>query len=293
MNDLSPGKLAQLACLLEATARKPGNVHRLADFRDLDYLDFLLAAAAVADPMERAEAEGVGVAVLEAVRATRRLVATNANLGIALLLAPMAAVSRGESLETGLRRVLAATTVDDARCVYEAIRLANPGGIGRVEDQDASGAPPVTLLQAMRLAADRDLIALQYANGYEQVLGEGLPALRRFLEAGRPLETAIIGAFLELLSAHPDSLIARKLGGEAAREAARRARVVLDSGWEDDPGGDPLRELDAWLRGDGHRRNPGGTADLTAAVLFAALREGTITLPRAAGPDSWSGGPLL
>ena len=34
---LSPGRLAQIACLLEVTARKPGNVHRFRDFEDLHF----------------------------------------------------------------------------------------------------------------------------------------------------------------------------------------------------------------------------------------------------------------
>jgi triphosphoribosyl-dephospho-CoA synthase len=37
---------------------------------------------------------------------------------------------------------------------------------------------------------------------------------------------------------------------------------------------DRLAELDAWLRADGNRRNPGTTADLVAGCLSAALREG-------------------
>ena len=40
-----------------------------------------------------------------------------------------------------------------------------------------------------------------------------------------------------------------------------------------------LADLDFWLRSDGHRRNPGTTADLIAAGLFAALREHQIALP--------------
>lgn len=294
MNELSTGMLAQVACLLEATARKPGNVHRFADFRDLDYLDFLLAAAAVADPLDRALEEGVGVAVLAAVEATRRVVATNANLGIILLLAPLAAVPRSESLAEGLPRVLAATTVDDARLVYQAIRMASPGGLGRAEEQDVADEPTITLRDAMILAADRDLIARQYANGFQQVLDEGLPALKRRQAPGRPLEAAILGAFLELLADHPDSLIARKTDEATAREASRRARLVLDAGWPES--GDGLahaRDLDRWMREDQNLRNPGATADLVAAVLFAALRDGTINLPRPPGPASWSGGPAF
>ena len=40
-----------------------------------------------------------------------------------------------------------------------------------------------------------------------------------------------------------------------------------------------LDKFDAWLRADGHRRNPGTTADLIAATLFAALRDGLINSP--------------
>lgn len=287
MSGLSPGKLAQVACVLEATARKPGNVHRFADFDDLDYLDFLLAAAAVADPLDRAGVDGVGLAVLRAVEATRRVVATNANLGIVLLLAPMCAVPMGVDLAEGLPTVLESLTIDDARHVYRAIRLANPGGLGRADDQDVADEPTVTLREAMGLAAGRDLIARQYVDGYSPVLGEGLAALRRNLEAGRPLERAIVTTAVEILAAHPDSLIARKLGPGAADEASRRARHALDAGLT--PGA--LAALDAWLRADGHRRNPGTTADLTAAVLFAALREGTIALPRPVGPAAWAGVP--
>ena len=45
-----------------------------------------------------------------------------------------------------------------------------------------------------------------------------------------------------------------------------------------------LNRLDTWLRGDGNRRNPGTTADLVAAILFAGLRDGVIVepLPRVA-----------
>ena len=37
-----------------------------------------------------------------------------------------------------------------------------------------------------------------------------------------------------------------------------------------------MQELDQWLRVDGHRRNPGTTADMIGAALFIGLRHGTI-----------------
>jgi triphosphoribosyl-dephospho-CoA synthase len=277
---LSPGRLAQLACLLEVTARKPGNVHRLRDFPDLHLVDFLLSAVAIAEPLNRASAVGVGGAVLEAIAATRRLVGTNTNLGMVLLLAPLAAIPDGVELTTGVEAVLATTTLEDARAVYRAIRLAEPGGLGSAPDQDVAHEPTMTLRAVMTLAADRDLVARQYANGFQDVLGEALPALAASLGSGQPLETAIITSYLNMLARHPDSLIARKAGLRVAIEVSRRAAEVLDSGWPDRAeAGRLCDEFDAWLREPGRRLNPGTTADLITAALYAALRDGTIEIP--------------
>jgi triphosphoribosyl-dephospho-CoA synthase len=274
----SAGRLAEVACLLEVTVRKPGNVHRSADLAGLRYVDFVSSAAAIAGPLDRAVSEGVGAAVLAAIQATRRVVSTNTNLGIVLLLAPLAAVPRGIYLAGGLAQVLAETTVADACQVYRAIRLAQPGGLGEVAEQDVSGDPTITLREAMALGAQRDTIALQYTNGFREVLSEGLPMLREQLQTGVPLETAIVAVYLNLLSRHPDSLIARKHGLTQAAEVSRRAAGVLEAGW---PGHEQAQrncdEFDAWLRQPDHRFNPGTTADLVTAVLYAALRDESIT----------------
>jgi len=276
----SPGRLAQIACLLEVTAQKPGNVHRLAGFADLHLVDFLLSATAIAEPLDRARTEGVGPAVLGAIEATRRVVSTNTNLGIVLLLAPLAAVPEHTGLTEGIDGVLAATTVDDARQVYRAIRLAQPGGLGEVPDQDVTSEPTSTLRAAMTLAADRDSIARQYANGFREVLGEALPAVRKSLQAGQPLETAIVAAYLNVLAHHPDSLIARKYGPAHASEVSHRAAGLLDAGWPEREDARRLcGEFDAWLRQPNNRFNPGTTADLVTSALYAALREGIIRLP--------------
>ena len=63
-------------------------------------------------------------------------------------------------------------------------------------------------------------------------------------------------------------------------EASLRARVLLRSGWPETIRDQaPIAEFDYWLRADGNRRNPGTTADLVAACLFAALRERLISIP--------------
>jgi triphosphoribosyl-dephospho-CoA synthase len=277
---MTPGRLGQLACLLEVIARKPGNVHRLRDLPNLHFADFLLSAGAISGPLDRAAAVGVGEAIREAIVATRQVVATNTNLGIVLLLVPLAAVRTELDLADGIHAVLESLTVEESRAVYQAIRLAEPGGLGTVEEQDIASEPTVPFRALMGLAADRDLIARQYSNGFHQVLREALPALRSYLAEGRPLETAIVGIHLELLARYPDSLIARKAGLQQALEVSARAREVLDEGWPDDREAvGRCQALDEWLREPSRRFNPGTTADLVTAALYAALRDGTIRLP--------------
>jgi len=278
---LSIGLCGQIACIWEATAQKPGNVHRFCDFDDSGYLDFLLSAAVIAPVLETAFQHAVGKTVLEGVRATQRVAPTNTNLGILLLLAPLAAVPPGQDIRGGLTAILNGLTVEDSRNVYAAIRLASPGGLGRASEQDVAEVPTVPLRQIMALAAERDLVALQYVNGFREVFDDGLPALLNGLQSVPDMERAIISCHLHLLAGHPDTLIARKRGRSEAEEASRRASEVLAHGWPDLPAGkQAMASLDAWLRADGHARNPGATADLVAACLFVALREGLIQLPR-------------
>lgn len=266
---LAIGLCAQAACIFEATARKPGNVHRYQDFDDVGYVDFLLSSAAIAPVLETAAERGVGQAILDCIRATRQVVSTNTNLGIVLLLAPLAAVPREVSARDGIEAVLAALTREDARLAYQAIRLAQPGGLGDAPEQDVHAEPTDTLRGVMALAAERDLIARQYANGFREVLDEGVPPLRH---ATGSIEKAIVQCHIELMARHPDSLIARKWGAEVAREAQTRAQAVL-------AGEQTEQAFDDWLREPGRRRNPGTTADLVAASLFAALRDDTMKLP--------------
>jgi triphosphoribosyl-dephospho-CoA synthase len=275
------GLLAQVACVWEATARKPGNVHRYRDFDDATYLDFLLSAAAIA-PVMSAAAVGeyrVGEAVHQAIRRTRVVAPNNTNLGMVLLLAPLAAAPPDRPLREGVRFVLDGAGVDQTREVYQAIRLANPSGLGRVEEQDVSTEPTLPIREGMALAADRDLVAQQYANDFREVFDEGVPALKRGLELTGCLEGAIIFCHLSLMARHPDSLIARKRGVGEAEEASRRAKAVLDAGWPNATAAGLPADLDGWLRAAGRGRNPGTTADLVTAGLFVALREGVLTLP--------------
>src|SRR3954451_22999460 len=107
---------AQLACVLEASAEKPGNITPRHDFADTTYEDMLRSAIALGPELGRAAQRGVGATVLAAVQATRRVAGANTNLGIALLLAPLAraALLGAATLREGVEEVLGARPLDDA-----------------------------------------------------------------------------------------------------------------------------------------------------------------------------------
>ena len=280
LGPLSVGQCFALATIMEATVPKPGNIHRGADFEDASYPDFIVAATVVSPIIDLAAERPLGKTVLDSVAATRAAVATNTNLGTLLLVAPLAKVPAGVPLATGVADVLKSLTSQDTRDVYEAIRMAHPGGLGKVESADVAEAPPEDLIAAMRLAADRDLVARQYANEYQDVFETVVPWIRAAVAAGPDLPAAIVHVHVQLMARFPDSLIARRCGTDIALQSAARAQRVLDSGVPGDDAYDfGLSDLDFWLRADRHRRNPGTTADLIAAGLFVAIRDAIINPP--------------
>src|SRR5437879_6554361 len=227
----SIGLCAQIACVLDVVSWKPGNVNLVFGVRNLTAFDLLASAAAIAPALEQAPLRRVGDTILECIRETRKVTATNTNLGIVLLLAPLAAVQPHLDLRGGVMRVLMRLDVADAKAAYEAIRLAQPGGLGTVPEQDIFGEPTVTLREAMALAADRDTVARQYVNDFEQVF-EGAELLRETLSECE-LDKAVTRLFLHLLAKYPDSLIERRKGRSIAEEVSRMARRLVK--WKADP----------------------------------------------------------
>jgi triphosphoribosyl-dephospho-CoA synthase len=265
------GFRSQAACVWEATSRKVGNVHPGAAFADTAYTDFLLSAASIAGCFMPGW-DTIGTRIYSATYVTRRLVGKNTNLGIVLLLAPLNHVSAPVREELAV--ALSELTVRDTEHVYAAIRIAKPGGLGDAPEQDVRQEPTVTLLEAMRLAADRDMVARQYANGFADVFDFGVPAFLAAFEKFGCVEAAVVDSQLRWLAAYPDSLIARKNGPAVAADVRARAAEVLRLGGLDTPDGRRAGvTLDRFLRSDGNKLNPGTTADLITACLFVALRE--------------------
>ena len=267
----------QLACLLEVSAPKPGNVSPDRHFHDTRYEDFLASAVAIGPALAQAHTAPLGRTIRRAVEDTLRWTRSNTNLGIVLLLAPLAraALQDQGDLRHRLRRVLSETTVDDAVEVYAAIRQARPGGLGRSHVEDVAGRPTVTLQEAMALAAERDGIAREYVTGFARTFEIGVPALVAARREGLTWTDAAVETYLALLESGADTHIARKLGVEEAEMVSRKAREVRAAGGtRSSAGRQALTELDRELRDPRNRRNPGATADLTCAALFVVILDG-------------------
>ena len=259
------------ACLTELDAPKPGNVHVFADGHRMTAAEFVASAEAAAPPLSAVGAR-VGERILGAVAATSEAVGSNTNLGIVLLCAPLAAAAERaiSDLRTSLIKVLQRLDAKDAELTFRAIVLAAPAGLGRSERHDVFGPATVSLLDAMTEASDRDRIARQYATSFSDVFDIGLPCLEAAVRRDADLRWATLATYLEFLSAFPDTHIVRKYGSPAAegvRQTAAGFRRSLHAIENPETLVPDLLTWDAALKANGI--NPGASADLTVATLFA------------------------
>ena len=262
----------EAACLAELDALKPGNVHRYGEGHGMNVADFEKSAR-IAAPYLGEPDSCVGLRIRHAVEATERAVGQNTNLGIVLLCAPLASAAlasgRGD-LRQRLTRVLETLSVEDAKETYAAIRVAKAGGLGRVERHDLGSEPKVTLLEAMREAEGRDRIAWNYTHDFADIFDRGIPRLVEGRARFGGHEWAVTDLYLSLLAAIPDTLIARKFGVKVAAQVTENAYKTLKTFAEADTAEarvNTLLTFDKALKESG--LNPGTTADLTVATLFA------------------------
>jgi len=266
------------ACLAELDALKPGNVHRLAAGHNMTVEDFVASAEAAA-PCTGEKKLAVGQRIRRAVEATRTAVGQNTNLGIVLLAAPLAnaAFSRDAGdLQSRLHRVLNGLDIEDAREAYRAIRETKPGGLGDAPAHDVAAQPNVSLLEAMRAAEARDRIAWNYTHDYADIFTLGLrwlaQARERWAEPSSASPSwAVTRVYLGFLAHLPDTLIERKFGTRMATEVRDEAGPIeagLTECQSPEAMTAPLAAFDRALKERG--LNPGTSADLTVATLFAA-----------------------
>lgn len=290
----SPADRATLALLLEVAATpKPGCVDRERDHPDMRFEHFLAGATGARPGLAAAAAgERLGAAFERGVAGMAAAAGRNTQFGALLLLAPLvrAAAADGDGPTTSTATAAAeATTVADAADFYRAFEHVDvfagepPDGAAELDVRRGADAVSaveergVTLHDVMALAADRDGVAAEWTGSFERTFG----AADRLGELSGPLSDRAARAFLELLAAEPDTLVARRHGEERAREVADRARELLDESAAGGPDAVPVHgsaavsEFADDLVAAGV--NPGTTADLLAGSLFVALERGAVS----------------
>jgi triphosphoribosyl-dephospho-CoA synthase len=301
-------KCLELSILLEISAAKPGNVNLTRGFEGTRVEHFLASAVAAASSFEEAARRGIAVhdkklsvsdvgmgQIIKECAADINAWQKGGNtlLGTVMLFVPIA-VAAGMTpteenfgfefprLRENLKLAVESTTAEDAVHLYEAIDVAKPSGLGGAPDLDVNDPASktrilkenVSLYEVFKIAAGYDDICSEWVNNYPITFDLAYPYLLKQLKRG-DLNTAIVHTFLKVLSEHPDTFIARKVGAEKAREISLDAKKILElGGVETSEGRKSILELDRKLRVSGNLLNPGTTADITAAALALCTLSG-------------------
>ncbi len=260
------------ACVSELTSVKPGNVHCFAAGHGMDVEHFLMSAYAVAGVLINSELT-LAQKIYQSVQATQQAVAMNTNLGIILLCAPIGQACIAlpvKSLEQSVQDEIEALDIEDARLIIDAIRLAAPSGLGKSERYDVFEPVNSPIREIMAYAQDRDMIARQYASGYTDILQFGFQTIDKLQKIEIGESDLVTGLFLSFLSAYPDSHISRQHGAAVAKEIQSEADELFCRFLDQRAASaifNQLLHIDTeWKQRD---INPGTSADLTVATLFA------------------------
>lgn len=295
-----------LSSLLELSGwPKPGNVHRTNNFEDTRFEHFLAGITAI-QPNFRELCEKVYDSInsntqifskielgLFYKKSAKEMVrwqsGGNVLLGHILVLAPLVSAAticmktnkvKIEEFEMVLKKIILDTTVEDTLNLYDAIKICNPGGIGRIEKYDIYGdtayneirQDKVTLKKIFELSKDYDLISNEYYSGFSIILREGLPFFIETYKNSQDINIATVNTYLKMLSNHLDTLIIRKSNKEEAKKVSKTATSIMSFGGISTKKGLQLtNKFDKNLRKQNGKLNPGTIADLVAGVIFCAL----------------------
>ncbi|MBI4006511.1 MAG: triphosphoribosyl-dephospho-CoA synthase [Gammaproteobacteria bacterium] len=260
--------------LTEINALKPGNVSRYAEGHGMTVNDFIVSAE-LATPILCNQGLSIGERILKCIKAIQAQVKCNTNLGMVLLFAPLIkAVETWNTKNTAAlqkKLIMELEMLDEKETnrVFEAIRLANPGGLGQADKYDVNLPAGCRLLEAMAEVQQRDYIARQYVTGFHDVFVTGLGCIKIFTRRWNSVEWATVACYLTFLADFPDTHIQRKSGGQVAEQTRKRAIPIAEKFKKNEK---PDNAISALLEFDKELKdsniNPGTSADLTAASLL-------------------------
>ena len=295
--------LSSGALLEVAGYPKPGNVHRLRDYEDIWFEDFLLSSHIILLNNLRAVKRGlrgvrgrysIGDLVYDSLKRSMRVHGGgNTCLGIALILHPLA-YTAGYMVKNN-DRIIAKTLVGrvpsileqyttpyDSVMFYRAVRTASPSYIRETDD---TGIYPnvwdreyekkliergIGMYEILVYSSKRDLVEREIVNGYPNVL-KAKEFLEKIVEKTR-WNYAVIGVFLYLGSNLIDTVVSRTIGYENAVRVREILTGVFEKYMETIEGGRGYDELfNELLKVDEKlvkmNARLGAVADLVAATI--------------------------
>jgi triphosphoribosyl-dephospho-CoA synthase len=274
-------KASQIACCLEVSSFKPGNVHRNKDYDDIKYHHFLNSGVAFGDIIYKAskDPQNIGQYIKLAVIESKKWSPSNANLGIIMLHTPIATTTGQmeefniNTLKKEIKNTVKNTTTDDAIAVYDAIEIAMPNINPPKEGPDAQKNDAkqelreknLTLYDVFKISSSWDSISYEWTKGFN-ISFEGYYLLNKYYKQYNNINLATTKTFLNILSNHPDTLIARKKDENTSKMVSDKAKEVLNNFNEES-----LLKFDKFLSNEGNKLNPGTTADLIASSLMIFL----------------------
>jgi triphosphoribosyl-dephospho-CoA synthase len=282
-----------LACLLEASVPKPGNISPLHSLHSTSYEHYLAGSVAVGQSLGRLAEPGteltVGEAVLSAVTNMKaRHSGGNTHLGIILLLAPLtkAAVQEDLTVTTfreNLNKILNELDYKDTELFYQSINLAEPGGLPEVAELDVTKpstldkitSQKISVKNWMDVSRDTNSVSYEYVTGFELTFELGLPFFTKLLGEDNPLtiNDAVLRLYLKFLSNRLDTLVIGKFDSDTARKVQADAKELLSLIDSSDPHAQAQTQKfheDLTAK----KINPGMSADLVASTIFVALSLG-------------------
>ncbi|MBE6493043.1 MAG: ATP--dephospho-CoA triphosphoribosyl transferase CitG [Methanosphaera stadtmanae] len=292
------GKLGEIATLYEVAAYpKPGNVHRTHDFENMSFEDFLVSSVVIKDNLQHVAEKtfkcypnllnevNLGENILNCVKDTNNLVNTNTNLGISMLLIPIASAVATlvnhdsiNSLADNLDILIKNTQVNDAIALTNSIKISHAGGMQNkpskydINDSDTIDEiieNKITMYDLLKISEKYDKISYDLVNKLPVITKIGYPEYINVIN-DFSRNDATIQTYLTILANVPDTLISRKYGEEISNNISKMAKEILDN---TDIGTknrlDALNKFDSYLHNK--KYNPGTTADFTAASLFVGL----------------------
>jgi triphosphoribosyl-dephospho-CoA synthase len=185
--------------------------------------------------------------------------------------------SNFNELQINIGKLLEKTTVDDAINLYDAIAIAEAGGMGSQAEYDVTSNNAKdelkknnqTMYDVLEISASWDSLAYELTNKMPISFEIGYPT---FYSNKKDFSTnySTLITFLTILSQVPDTLISRKYGVQKAEEVSDMALNVLS--YEGEKFNKELRLFDDYLFKN--KLNPGTTADLTASsIMISYLKE--------------------